>query len=83
MGPYSPAGWNRRSPCLGAFRTHDLRHTIVSWDVSRGVLLEIAGKNVGHRSRAFTELYAHFAPSALKQAADDRATAMQEAVETS
>lgn len=68
---------------LGAFRIHDLRHNIVSWDVSRGVPLEIAGKNVGHRSRASTEVYAHFAPSALKQAADERATAMQEAAEGS
>ena len=45
--------------------------------------LEIAGKNVGHRSRASTETYAHFAPDALKRAADERAAAMREAVEES
>ncbi len=66
---------------LGAFRLHDLRHNVVSWDVSRGVPLEIAGKNVGHRSRGATEVYAHFAPSALKRAADERAAAMRAAVE--
>lgn len=66
---------------LGAFRVHDLRHNVVSWDVSRGVSLEIAGKNVGHRSRQATEVYAHFAPDALKRATDDRARAMREAVE--
>ena len=66
---------------LGAFRLHDLRHNVVSWDVSRGVALEIAGKNVGHRSRQATEIYAHFAPDALKRAADDRARAMRKAVE--
>lgn len=66
---------------LGALRIHDLRHNIVSWDVSRGVALEIAGKNVGHRSRRATEVYAHFAPSALKRAADERAAAMRAAVE--
>jgi len=66
---------------LGALRLHDLRHNVVSWDVSRGVPLEIAGKNVGHRSRQSTEVYAHFAPDALKKAADDRARAMREAVE--
>ena len=66
---------------LGAFRLHDLRHNVVSWDVSRGVALEIAGKNVGHRSRQATEIYAHFAPDALKRAVDDRARAMRVAVE--
>ena len=66
---------------VGAFRLHDLRHNVVSWDVSRGVALEIAGKNVGHRSRQATEIYAHFAPDALKRAADERARAMRMAVE--
>jgi integrase len=66
---------------LGAFRIHDLRHNVVSWDVSRGVPLEVAGKNVGHRSRRSTEVYAHFAPDALKRAADERAAAMRAAFE--
>ena len=65
---------------LGSLRLHDLRHNVVSWDVSRGVPLEIAGKNVGHRSRRSTEVYAHFAPQALKRAADARAAAMREAM---
>ena len=68
---------------LGPLRVHDLRHNVVSWDVSRGVPLEIAGKNVGHRSRRSTEVYAHFAPDALKRAADERAEAMRAAVEAS
>lgn len=66
---------------LGRLRLHDLRHNVVSWDVSRGVPLEIAGRNIGHRSRQATEIYAHFAPDALRQAADDRAQAMRRAVE--
>ena len=66
---------------LGPLRLHDLRHNVVSWDVSRGVGLEIAGKNVGHRSRASTETYAHFAPDALKRAADERAKAMRSAID--
>ena len=66
---------------LGALRLHDLRHNVVSWDVSRGVPLEIAGRNVGHRSRQATEIYAHFAPDSLKRAADERARAMRLAVE--
>ena len=68
---------------LGPLRLHDLRHNVVSWDVSRGVGLEIAGKNVGHRSRTSTETYAHFAPDALKRAADNRAQAMRQALEES
>ncbi len=68
---------------LGPLRLHDLRHNVVSWDVSRGVALEIAGRNVGHRSRRATEVYAHFAPDALKRAADERAAAMRRAVEES
>jgi integrase len=66
---------------LGPLRLHDLRHNVVSWDVSRGVSLEIAGKNVGHRSRQATEIYAHFAPNALQAAADARVRAMKVAVE--
>lgn len=66
---------------LGPLRLHDLRHNVVSWDVSRGVGLEIAGKNVGHRSRTSTETYAHFAPDALKRAADERGRAMRAALE--
>lgn len=66
---------------LGPLRLHDLRHNVVSWDVSRGVPLEIAGKNVGHRSRRSTETYAHFAPDALKRAANERARAMRTAVD--
>ena len=66
---------------LGALRIHDLRHNVVSWDVSRGVPIEIAGKNVGHRSRHATEIYAHFAPDALKRAANARARAMRLALE--
>ena len=65
---------------LGALRLHDLRHNVVSWDVSRGVPLEIAGKNIGHQSRESTEVYAHFAPDALKRAADERASAMKAAL---
>ncbi len=68
---------------LGALRLHDLRHNVVSWDVSRGASLEVAGKNVGHKSRQATEIYAHFAPNALKRAANQRASVMREAVSKS
>ena len=67
---------------LGPLRLHDLRHNIVSWDVSRGASLEMAGKAVGHKSRQATEVYAHFAPDALRRSADERARAMRESMES-
>ncbi len=66
---------------LGNFRLHDLRHNVVSWDVSRGVSLKVAGANVGHRSQQSTEIYAHFLPAHLKTAADARSQAMRQALE--
>lgn len=67
---------------LGALRLHDLRHNVVSWDVSRGVSLEMAGKAVGHKSRQATEVYAHFAPDALRRSANERAEVMRAALES-
>lgn len=64
---------------LGAFRIHDLRHNAVSWDVSRGVSLKVAGANVGHKSVLATEVYSHFAPEHLRAAANARSQAMKEA----
>ncbi len=64
---------------LGAFRIHDLRHNAVSWDVSRGVSLKVAGANVGHRSVRSTEVYSHFAPDHLRAAANARSRAMRDA----
>lgn len=66
---------------LGNFRLHDLRHNAVSWDVSRGVSLKVAGANVGHKSQRSTEVYAHFLPAHLKSAADARSQAMRQALE--
>ena len=43
--------------------------------------LEIAGKIVGHRSRASGETYAIFAPDALKRVADERVKAIRAALE--
>lgn len=68
---------------LGAFRLHDLRHNAVSWDVSRGVcwrsLARTSATAPGRRPMS-TRI---FAPTALKLAADERARAMREAMDTS
>ena len=64
---------------LGAYRMHDLRHNAVSWDVSRGVSLKVAGANVGHKSVQATEVYSHFAPDHLRAAANARSEAMKQA----
>jgi len=68
-------------PDLGALRPHDLRHNAVSWHLSDGASLEIAGKLVGHKSRQATQVYAHFIPDHLRQAANRRAEAMKRATE--
>ena len=67
---------------IGEFRLHDLRHNAVSWDVSRGVSLKLAGAAVGHRSQRSTEVYSHFAPHHLRAATNARSQAMLEAVES-
>ena len=67
---------------LGPLRIHDLRHNVVSYDVSHGTSLEIAGRNVGHKSIQSTQTYAHFLPTSLKAAADKRAGIMQAALDT-
>lgn len=66
-------------PDLGALRPHDLRHNAVSWHLSDGASLEIAGKLVGHKSRQATQVYAHFIPDHLRQAANRRSEAMKRA----
>ena len=65
---------------LGPLRIHDLRHNVVSYDVSHGASLEIAGKNVGHKSIQSTQIYAHLMPTALQAAANKRADIMQAAL---
>jgi len=49
-------------------RIHDLRHTYGSNLVSNGVSLYIVAKLMGHSDIKATEIYAHLAPSATKQA---------------
>ena len=62
---------------LGARRPHDLRPNVVIWDVSRGVVLEIAGKKVGHRSRRSTEVYAPVGLAVLPSSAVDNEVPMR------
>ncbi len=66
---------------LGCFRLHDLRHNMVSWDVSRGTSLKMAGASVGHKNQRSTEVYAHFLPSHLLASTNARSQAMREALE--
>ena len=66
---------------LGDFRLHDLRHNVVSWDVSRGTSLKMAGASVGHKSQRSTEVYAHFLPTHLLASTNARSRAMRQALE--
>ena len=49
---------------LAGLRMHDLRHSVASWAVGRGVSLPIIGKLLGHANAASTARYAHLSAHA-------------------
>lgn len=53
---------------LRAIRAHDMRHSFAAQLVSAGESIKVVAEILGHRSVQTTELYAHLAPSSLKNA---------------
>src|SRR5262249_14449180 len=53
---------------LKDFRFHDLRHHFASWFMMRGGDLLALQKNLGHRTLAMTQKYAHLSPDYLRSA---------------
>ena len=49
---------------LAGLRMHDLRHSVASWAVGRGVSLPIIAKLLGHANTATTQRYAHLGQDA-------------------
>lgn len=59
-GQFKPAALKLKLPT--GVRPHDLRHTFGSWLVQEGVPLREVQGQMGHKSMATTERYAHLAP---------------------
>ena len=68
-------GWREVAGIRDGVRLHDLRHTcaahLVSGSWGRAWRLEEVQRVLGHASRTTTERYAHLAPGALHDAADE------------
>lgn len=64
------AAWKRicKAAGLQSVRLHDLRHTVASWMVARGVSLYVVGKALGHANTRTTERYAHLELGAIRAA---------------
>lgn len=63
-------------------RPHDLRHAFASVAVSGGTSLPIIGALLGHSEAKTTQRYAHLANDPLRQAADQVATRIAEAMQS-
>ncbi len=62
-------------------RLHDLRHSFASVAVSSGASLTLIGGQLGHRSIATTERYAHLARDPIRQATETTANIIAEALQ--
>ena len=75
------SAWKRitRRANMPGLRLHDLRHTLASWQVSRGVSLAITGKALGHTNTSTTARYAHLATDPVRDANEQAASDMLKA----
>lgn len=70
----------RKRAKLDDVRLHDLRHTFASIAVSAGNGLPIIGKLLGHTQVQTTARYAHLAADPLREAADEVASQLADAL---
>ena len=61
-------------------RLHDLRHSFASFAVSSGASLALIGGQLGHRSIATTQRYAHLSRDPVRQATETTANIIAEAL---
>ena len=62
-------------------RLHDLRHSFASFAVSSGASLNLIGEQLGHRSIATTQRYAHLSRDPVRQATETTANIIAEALQ--
>ena len=62
-------------------RLHDLRHSFASFAVSSGASLTLIGGQLGHRSIATTQRYAHLSRDPARQATETTANIIAEALQ--
>ena len=62
-------------------RLHDLRHSFASFAVSSGASLTLIGGQLGHRSIATTQRYAHLSRDPVRQATETTANILAEALQ--
>ena len=82
INPSKP--WRRILAAAGItehLRIHDLRHHFASVLANEGVSLDIIAQLLGHRSTQTTRIYAHWADSALRRAADVVSTSVTRALQ--
>ena len=65
---------------LSGWRLHDLRHAFASMMVNSGASLPIVGKILGHSNSSTTERYAHLEANPARQAAEQAAIKIAEAM---
>ena len=70
----------RQAAGLEDVRIHDLRHTYASMAISAGHGIEMVGKLLGHTQVQTTARYAHLADDPVRDAADDVASDLSEAL---
>lgn len=75
--------WMRivKSAGIAHVRLHDLRHSFASFAVSSGASLTLIGEQLGHRSLATTQRYAHLARDPVRQATETTANIISKAMQ--
>ena len=80
----TPALWNRvrKEAGIEDVRVHDLRHTVASQAVAKGVALPTVARMLGHSDPKMTLRYAHVSDRDVEAAAERIGKVIETAMET-
>ena len=80
----TPALWNRirKEAGIEDVRVHDLRHTVASQAVARGVALSTVARMLGHSDPKMTLRYAHVSDRDVEAAAERIGKVIETAMQT-